>query len=89
MNYTYLTIIVPAAAQAEAQALSSDGYFTTPLSESGEAPATHYITSGPFDNETSNILLNSSIKKLVACGQDAFGAMAKAGLKLVQEAPID
>ena len=47
------TIIIPASAQRNAQALckgsgrrSGDGMFVVGLSASGEAPATHYISSG-------------------------------------------
>ena len=61
--YTDLTIILPAAAQALARALceaaageSGAGMFTTGLSATGEAPATHFISSGAVENHFADIL---------------------------------
>ena len=61
--YTNLTIILPAAAQALAQGLcqaaageASAGMFTTGLSATGEAPATHYISSGAVEAKFAAIL---------------------------------
>lgn len=61
--YTNLTIILPAAAQALAQALctaaageAGSGMFTTGLSATGEAPATHYISSGALEAKFAAIL---------------------------------
>ena len=52
------TIIVPASVQPNARALckglagvAGDGMFTTGLSATGKAPATHYISSGPISTE--------------------------------------
>jgi hypothetical protein len=49
------TIIIPASVQPNARALckglagiAGDGMFTTGLSATGKAPATHYISSGPI-----------------------------------------
>ncbi len=51
--YTHRTIILPAAITPTCQALSvklsgeaGAGMWTTGLSDTGEAPATHYISSG-------------------------------------------
>ena len=61
--YTNLTIILPKAAQALAQGLcvaaageAGAGMFTTGLSATGEAPATHYISSGAIETQFADIL---------------------------------
>lgn len=62
--YTHRTIIVPAAFQQLAQGLceaaaegdAGKGMFTTGLSVDGTEPATHYISSGPIDEQFANIL---------------------------------
>jgi hypothetical protein len=61
--YTNLTIILPAAAQALAQGLcvaaageAGAGMFTTGLSATGEAPATHFISSGAVETKFADIL---------------------------------
>ena len=61
--YTNLTIILPAAAQALAQGLcvaaageAGAGMFTTGLSATGEAPATHFISSGAVEAKFADIL---------------------------------
>lgn len=66
--YTNLTIILPAAAQALAQGLcvaaageAGAGMFTTGLSATGEAPATHYISSGAIEMQFADILPLSTI----------------------------
>ena len=60
---THRTIIIPASAQANAQALckglagaAGDGMFVVGLSASGEAPATHYISSGTISAEMAALL---------------------------------
>ena len=66
--YTNLTIILPAAAQALAQGLcvaaageAGAGMFTTGLSATGEAPATHFISSGAVEAKFAGILPLSTI----------------------------
>ena len=66
--YTNLTIIIPAAAQALAQALctaaageAGAGMFITGLSATGEAPATHFISSGAVEAKFAAILPLSTI----------------------------
>ena len=61
--YTNLTIILPKAAQTLAQALcvaaageAGAGMFTTGLSATGEAPATHFISSGAVEAKFAAIL---------------------------------
>ena len=63
-QYTHRTIIVPAAFQQLAQGLcaaaaegdAGKGMLTTPLSETGTEPASHYISSGPIAAEFGDLL---------------------------------
>lgn len=57
------TIVIPAALQTKAQGLckglagsAGDGMFTTGLSVTGNAPATHYISSGPISDDMAALL---------------------------------
>ena len=66
--YTNLTIILPAAAKTLAQGLcvaaageAGAGMFTTGLSATGEAPATHFISSGAMEAKFAAILPLSTI----------------------------
>ena len=66
--YTNLTIVLPAAAQALAPGLcqaaageAGAGMFTTGLSATGEAPATHFISSGAVEAKFAAILPLSTI----------------------------
>ena len=61
--YVYLTMTVPAALQAQCNALSEAAagaagrnVWTTPLSPTGEEPATHYIASGPVGDDMAYLL---------------------------------
>jgi len=60
---THRTIIIPASVQPNARALckglagvAGDGMFTTGLSATGKAPATHYISSGPISHDMAALL---------------------------------
>ena len=62
------TFIIPASAQRNAQALckglagaAGDGMFVVGLSASGEAPATHYISSGTISAEMAALLPCTSV----------------------------
>ena len=62
------TIIIPASAQRNAQALckglagaAGDGMFVVGLSASGEAPATHYISSGTISQGMAALLPCKSV----------------------------
>ena len=66
--YTNLTIILPKAAQTLAQALcvaaageAGAGMFITGLSPTGEAPATHFISTGAIETQFADILPLSTI----------------------------
>lgn len=61
-------IIIPASAQAKAQALCAGlagqagaGMFVVGLSASGNAPATHYVSSGPISDEMAALLPCKSV----------------------------
>ena len=89
MNYTFATIAIAAADQAAAQEQYPD-YFNTGASETGEAPATHYVTSGPFDNvELAAIMNSNDWPKRVAFGADAQAGVAQLGLVLIIKPAID
>ena len=62
------TIIVPKAKQALSQSLCAGlagnagaGMFITGLSASGNAPATHYVSSGPISDEMAALLPCKSV----------------------------
>jgi hypothetical protein len=57
------TIIIPASVQPNARALckglagvAGDGMFVTGLSATGNAPATHYVSSGPISEDMAALL---------------------------------
>ena len=59
------TIIIPASVQPNARALckglagvAGDGMFTTGLSATGKAPATHYIASGAVGDDVVHLLVD-------------------------------
>lgn len=61
--WTHRTIIVPAAIAESARAACAglagpggSGMFTTPLSPTGEAPPTHYISSGLIEAPFADLL---------------------------------
>jgi len=64
------TIIIPASVQPNARALckglagvAGDGMFTTGLSATGKAPATHYISSGPISHDMAALLPCKTVTK--------------------------
>lgn len=84
-DYTYATIIVPAA-DAPAARQDYPNYFAAPLSPTGQAPVTHYASSGPFSNDELNEIVNEATwAKTVTFGHDTQAALTKAGLLPVQE----
>ena len=73
MDWIHRTIIVPApyaaAASAACEALAGaggSGMFTTPLSPTGELPATHWISSGLIEQEFAGLLANPDALTAVA-----------------------
>lgn len=65
---TLRTIVIPASLQAKAQGLckglagiAGDGMFATGLSATGNAPATHYVSSGPISDDMAALLPCTSV----------------------------
>ncbi len=65
------TIVIPAALQSKAQGLTKglagaagDGMFTTGLSATGNAPATHYVSSGPISDDMAALLPCTSVTQV-------------------------
>ena len=86
MNYTFATVIVAAADRAAAQAATTTEYFNAQLSPTGDAPATHYFTSGPFGNNELDVIVNDQTwAKKIYFGPDAAPAIEAEGLKPVVE----
>ena len=84
-NFTFATVVIGAADQAQAQADLGDGFFNTPLSATGEAPATNLMSSGPFDNSEMDKICNQvAWPKKVYFGQDWQAAVVSEGLQIIQ-----
>lgn len=63
MAYVFLTMTIPAALQAQCNALSEAAagpaganVWTTPFSPTGDEPATHYIASGAVGDDMAYLL---------------------------------
>lgn len=79
MSYATRTLIVPAAFQQLAQGLceaaaegdAGKGMFTTGLSATGAAPATHYISAGYIEQQFADILPLTTVTQAAQEGEDA------------------
>jgi len=67
---SFRTIIIPAAVAVNARALckglagaAGDGMFVTGLSTTGDAPATHYVSSGTISDEMAALLPCKTVTK--------------------------
>lgn len=88
MNYTNCTIIILAADKTKAQAVSGDTYFNAEASEDGLAPATHYFTSGIFDNSAVDAIVNDGFSKWIR-SENWQAALADLNLKqIITQEPI-
>ena len=98
MTYTFRTFIVPAAVVDMARAMcvglsgpAGDGMFTTALSATGEAPATHYVSSGLISDEMAALLplttVNADGSTTTAPGDPAYVVelAAQAGITVTVE----
>jgi len=86
MNSTLAIVIIGDADKAQAQADLSDGLFTTPLSASGEAPATHWMSSGWFFNDQLNKICNDvTWAKTIRFGDDWQSVLHGLNLMIVQD----
>ena len=84
-DYTFATVAVTAADQAAAQA-EFPAYFLAGASPTGAPPATHYVTSGPFDNdELAAIQASTTFTAHGVLGEDVAAGLAQLGLVLVTE----
>ena len=84
MSYTYATVIVEAKNQAKAQKIAGDDTFVYELSADGTAPATHFLSSGPFDNSQLEAFIDSSWKQIIRFGNEPLLVMEKEGFQPVQ-----
>ena len=84
MNYTFATVVIPDVAKGEALVDLGEGFFASPLSATGEEPATHWMSSGPFNNDEMNTICNEAVwPKFIYFGQDWQAALESQKLKLV------
>lgn len=81
MAEVFATLIVSASKVNEACAEGSCG-FARGLSVTGQAPATHYVSSGKIPEESVAAL--SLICVITTGDHDPYQAIANAGLQLVQ-----
>ena len=85
-SYTFATVIIADEYQAQAQADMGAGFFVTALSATGEPPATNYMSSGAFNNDEMDAMVNTyTWPKKIYFGQDWQAAIADEGLQLVVE----
>ena len=71
--------------RSKAQSIAGEDTFVAGLSADGTEPATHYVTSGPFDNDQLNQLTDATWKKTIRFGDDWQAAIAELNLKTVVE----
>ena len=84
MIYTHRTIILPTAITVRCQALSvklsgeaGSGMWTTGLSLTGEAPATHYISSGMIGKEFMDVVVDPAAMFAAAQQEDSAITLAQ------------
>jgi hypothetical protein len=84
MIYTHRTIILPAVITPTCQALSvklsgeaGNGMWTTGLSATGEAPATHYISSGMIGKEFTDVITDAEAMFAAAQEEDSSITLAQ------------
>ena len=83
-DYTFCTVAIPDSEKAAAQVTYS-AYFVVGLSASGQAPATHWVTSGALDNaEITEMVTHFPAGWKFDFGNDLSGALANWGLMAVQ-----
>ena len=63
-----------------------EGMFVTPLSANGQYPSTHYVSSGLIPEELDALLV--TIPDIDISDEDAFTAMARLGLKMINNEVI-
>lgn len=97
-TWTHRTIVVPDAvvipARMACEALAGaggSGMFTTPLSATGELPATHWISSGLIEQEFADLLANPDALAAVAsaAGLDSAPLVAIVAASDISDEPAD
>ena len=98
MDWVHRTIIVPNAfvvpARMACEALAGAGgagMYTTPLSPTGELPATHYISSGLIEQSFADLLANPDALTSVAtqAGIDPGPLLAIVATADITDEPAD
>jgi len=96
MNSTYATVIITDANKAQAQLDMGDGFFNTPLSSTGEFPATNWMSSGWFLNDELDRICNTGVNAFswdyqISFGDDWQSTLDYLGLKIIikTETPVD
>jgi len=85
MSDVFCTVVIPANEKATANEIYPV-YFMVGLSATGQAPATHYVSSGAFANpEITEMVTHVPSGWVFDFGNDMPGALAALGLKFVQE----
>lgn len=80
------TIVVPDSDVIAARADLGDGFFIRGLSETGEAPPTHWMSSGYFLSEEMDRIFNEATwEKQVRFGTDWQSAIDSMNLRLANE----
>ena len=84
MADTFATVIIKAEHVELARELLGQGFFISPLSETGELPVTHYCSSGYWntENELEFIINESPFPKIVKFGE-VFQSIEALNLKIV------
>ena len=87
-DFTQATVIIKAADQAAAQADMGDTVFIVGASADGLAPATNYVTSGPWSNDEMDQMANDvAWPKKMYFGTDWQDALDQLKLKMITESP--
>jgi hypothetical protein len=88
-DFTFATVIVTDADKTAAQTDMGAGFFTVALSADGSEPATHWMSSGPFENAEMDAIVNDyTWPKVVHFGQDWQAAIATENLQMVVAEPV-
>lgn len=82
-DYTFGTLIVSDEIVAALREEFGEEQFNVPLARTAEGPPTHWMGSGPHDNDKLESILNVAVDREIYFGQDWQDATQKAGLVLV------
>jgi hypothetical protein len=83
-DYTFATVIIVDADKAEACADLGEGMFSVPLSPSGQAPATNWMSSGAFYNDQLTFIEDeASWDAYIAFTQDWETVIAEENLQVI------